>query len=568
MTDTGLKDTATRTQPDTGSLSDRTGASRLAGAFGRVAPWQWLSVLWVLVTAYNLDKPFHIDDTAHLEIARWISAHPLHPMSGMLNWGGVNQPIYDTNQPHLYFYLLAGWSSVFGFSEVAMHSLQALFALACVVLFHRQAQRFCPGIAVWLTALLILSPAFVVEQNLMVDVPLLAIWLLFFELLLLHGSSPAQTRRYVLAGLVCGAAVLTKYSSLALLPVLAVSLLLERRFRQVWTLLIPVLVLAAWSAFNLWDYGGIHVLSREDSQLGVLHTARFAVSWVLIIGAVVPIGLLAVVSSKAGLRRRERVVYGLVPAVLVLTAVAVAVGLLPDSDADYVLALGFAANGGLLLLCLLPPLVRTLRGSWRDPEALRRDPSMVILVLWLIGGTAFYVLFAPFIATRHVLLVLPPLLLMFGTFFGRRLSAWAKAFALGLTILVAAGLCLGDWQFASFYRTSAAQVATSLPPTGTVWTSGHWGWQWYAEKNGMRQVDRNALDFRPGDWVVIGDDVEALPGLVGPDLTLERQVTQKHPGLSLFCTGRAVRFYASGLKGPWSLSRDCVGHLSIYKVTS
>ena len=191
------------------------------------------------MTAYNLAKPFHIDDTAHLEIARWIAGHPLHPMSGMLNWGGVNEPIYDTNQPHLYFYLLAGWASVFGYSEIALHALQSLFALACVVLFHRQALRFCPGVAVWLTALLVLGPAFVVEQNLMVDVPLLALWLLFFELLLLHRDSPAQTRRYVLAGLVCGAAVLTKYSSLTLLPVLAASLLLERRVRQAWTVLVP-----------------------------------------------------------------------------------------------------------------------------------------------------------------------------------------------------------------------------------------------------------------------------------------------------------------------------------------
>ncbi|MGI3781601.1 MAG: hypothetical protein ACRYG2_12580, partial [Janthinobacterium lividum] len=358
------------------------------------------------------------------------------------------------------------------------------------------------------------------------------------------------------------------YSSLTLLPILAVSLLLERRLRQAWTLLIPVAVLAAWSAFNWWDYGGIHVLTRGDSRLGVLRSAKFAVSWVQIIGAVLPIGILAAVQSQAWLRSRERRVHAVVLAALVLTAVAVASGALPDTYADIVLALGFAANGGLLVVLLVPPVVRALRAAQRDPAATRRDPALVVLLLWLVGGTVFYVLFAPFIATRHVLLVLPPLLLLFGTFFGPRLSRWAQGFALGLTILVAAGLCLGDWQFASFYRTSAAQVASSLPHTGTVWTSGHWGWQWYAEQNGMQQVDRDAIHFRPGDYVVIGDDVEALPDLVGPNLTLVRRVTEQDPTLSLFCTGRAVRFYASGLKGPWSLSRDCVGHLSIYAVTS
>ncbi len=563
-----MTDTETRTAIDPGTPRGGTVPGRFAAVTSRVATWQWLGLLWVVVTAYNLGKPFHVDDTAHLEIARWISGHPLHPMSGMLNWGGVNQPIYDTNQPHLYFYLLAGWSSLFGFSEVALHSMQSIFALACVVLFHRQARRSCPGIAVWLTALLILSPAFVVEQNLMVDVPLLALWLLFFELVLLHGSSPAQTRRYVLAGLVCGAAVLTKYSSLTLLPILAASLLLERRLRQAWTLLLPVAVLAAWSAFNWWDYGGIHVLSRGDSHLGVLRAARFTVAWVLIIGAVVPLGLLVAVQSHAWLQRHERRLYAVVVAVLVVTAVAVVSGVLPDGYADVVLALGFAADGGLLVVGLAPPVWRAVRAAWREPATLRADPSLVILVLWVLGGTAFYVLFAPFIATRHVLLVLPPLLLLFGRYFGSRLSRAAKGFAIGITVLVAAGLCLGDWQFAAFYRTSASQVASSLPPTGTVWTSGHWGWQWYAEQNGMRQVDRDAVDFRPGDHLVVGDDIEALPDLVGPRLTLVRRITQPEPALSLFCTGRTVRFYASGLKGPWSLSRDCVGHLSIYEVTS
>jgi 4-amino-4-deoxy-L-arabinose transferase-like glycosyltransferase len=559
-----LTDSALRTVP--GASTDR--VTTPAGVPRRVVTWPWLGILWLAVTAYNIAKPFHIDDTAHLEIARWIAGHPLHPMSGMLNWGGVNQPIYDTNQPHLYFYLLAGWSSVFGFSEIALHSMQALFALACVVLFHRQARRFAPRIAVWLTAMLILCPAFVVEQNLMVDVPLLALWLLFFELLLLHVSSPAQTRRYVLAGLVCGAAVLTKYSSLTLLPILGASLILERRARQAWTLLIPVGVLVAWSAFNVWDYGGVHLTSRGNASPSVLQSAKFTVSWLLIIGAVTPLGLVALVQSRARLLRHERRWYALVVAAVLLTVGAAAVGVLRDRGSDVVLPLAFAANAGLLVVCLAPPVIRMVRAARQDPEALRRDPWVVILLLWLLGGSAFYILFAPFIATRHVLLVLPPVLLLFGSWVGDRLSRWAKGFALGLTILVAAGLCVGDWQFASFYKTSAAQVASSLPPTGTVWTSGHWGWQWYAEKNGMRQVDRDAIDFRPGDWVVIGDDVEALPDLVGPNLTLVSRVTEQHPALSLFCTGRTVRFYASGLRGPWSLSRDCVGHLSVYKVTA
>ena len=252
-----------------------------------------LALLWVAVTAYNLAKPFHIDDTAHLEIARWIMAHPLHPMSGMLNWSGVDRPIHDTNQPHLYFYLLAGWASVFGFSEIALHAFQSLFALACVVLFHRLARHFCPGAALWTTAMLILGPAFVVEQNLMVDVPLLACWLLFFDAILLRRAGRSPTTRYLLAALACSAAELVKYSSLTLLPVLVVSLVLERRWRQAWTTLVPVATLVAWSAFNVWDYGGIHVLTRQRTtgpvgQPEVVHLLTAAATWAVVVGAITP----------------------------------------------------------------------------------------------------------------------------------------------------------------------------------------------------------------------------------------------------------------------------------------
>ncbi len=50
--------------------------------------------LWAVATSVNLLKPFHIDDAAHLLIAEWIASNPLRPMSGMLNWGDIAEPIF------------------------------------------------------------------------------------------------------------------------------------------------------------------------------------------------------------------------------------------------------------------------------------------------------------------------------------------------------------------------------------------------------------------------------------------------------------------------------------------
>lgn len=269
----------------------------------------WLIALWTIVTAYNLFKPYHIDDTTHLEIARWISTHPLHPMRGLLNWGGREGPIYYLNQPHLYFYLLALWGRLFGYSEAAMHTLQSLAALACILLFHRLARVLVGPMALWATAIVVLGPAFVVEQNLMVDVPLLGTWLAFFYPLICRVASPYQHRRYAVAALACAAALLIKYSSLVLLVILCLSLLLERRRNQFWTALIPLAALAAWSLFNVFDYGGVHILGRsnDESHDGLLNEVK---AWVLALGALTPLGLIAAVQSRRELIRIEKAIYG------------------------------------------------------------------------------------------------------------------------------------------------------------------------------------------------------------------------------------------------------------------
>jgi hypothetical protein len=230
----------------------------------------WLFLAWSVITAYNLLKPFHIDDTAHLEIARWIAAHPLRPMSGLLNWSGTDEPINKTNQPHLYFYLMAVWGWLFGYSELAMHALQSIFAAICIVIFYLIARRLVPLHATWLAVIFVIGPAFVVEQNMMVDVPLCAVWLAFFGVLICKIGSNNQGARYASLGLLCSAAILIKYSSVVLFAILLISLIVERRGAQWWALLIPISSVALWSAFNLADYGRVHIFDRPAGGMAPL----------------------------------------------------------------------------------------------------------------------------------------------------------------------------------------------------------------------------------------------------------------------------------------------------------
>lgn len=524
--------------------------------------------LWLAATAYNLFKPYHIDDAAHLEIVQWISHHWLHPMRGSLNWSGVEEPIFRTNQPHLYFYALAAWGSLFGFSEPAMHALQSLFTLACILLTYRLARHLLGRNALFATAMATLSPALFVEQNLMVDVPLLSLWLGFFTPLICDVDSPHQGRRYALAALACAAAILVKYSSLTLVPILVLSLLLERRGRQAWTLAIPALAVAAWTAFNLWDYGAAHILTRPAAggSHDWLQPAAFAGAWIVGLGALTPLGLIWMVQNIA--RGRAGPAYAALFAGFIALVGVAAMGLLADAVVTRVLVLLFAWNAAVMLVAIGAFALTTLRQPWwRLSVAMDAAPSLYLL-FWIGGTSLFYVLFAPFIAARHVLLIIAPVTIVVLQGIGGGPSRSSKLFGLGLTILVSLGAGVSDWRFADFYKVEASRLPALVPHDGhKLWADGHWGWQWYAARAGVRELDIRKTPFNVGDLIALGDEADHQPIARHLNLTPVRTDTETLPLLNLFCTGLPDTLYLNTLQEPpWTLARHCVNHMEILRV--
>lgn len=523
-------------------------------------PWPLLA-LWLAVSVAGLWKAFHIDDAAHLLIAQWIAAHPLHPMQGMLNWDGIDEPIWRTNQPHLWFYAIAGWGTLFGWSEPAMHALTALATLAATLLMRRLGQAVAPRHADALAAVFLLNPAVAVGGNVMVDVPLVACWLAMFVCLCAWPGEGRQHARFGWAAAALSAALLIKYSSLCLLPVLWIALLWERRWRQMWAAAMPLAVLAAWSAFNWWDYGGVHLFGRATAGSGE-GTLRFAVGWAMCLGAITPAGLMAAAALVSGRWRR---------ALVAATALGfaglyaeVAAGVVSDGWAERLLWAGFCGNGGMALAAALPAVWRVVRGPfWREPAPERA--ALGYLLLWLAGASVFYLLFTPFLAARHVLLVVPPVLLLAGWGLGERLGRGAKVFGLAAALIASLGTGIADAGFAGFWRQAVPEVGA-----GRRFVNGHWGLQWYAGRAGYAELDVRRADWRAGDWLLVGANVARhLPR--HPPGRLERvlEVRQVRGPLDLFCTSQKARFYAAGTTfPPWTLARDCGERLRLYRVVT
>ena len=531
-----------------------------------------LAALAIVACLANLWKPFHIDDTAHLVIAQWIADNPLHPMSGLLNWIGVDEPIHRTNQPHLFFYLMAGWGRLFGWSEIAQHALLALASAACVALMWRLSRRVVPEHALWVTALLILSPAFIVSQNMMVDVPLLACWLWFFDALL--ATDEAGERRggaYLSAALGACCAVLFKYISLTLLPILAAVVAWDRRWRMLILVAVPLAALGLWSAFNIADYGGIHILQRGGGSQDLLRPLKFAVAWVLIVGGVTPIGL-AWAASNPRFGRWGVLAAAVSGLVLGLATIMVAVGVISDAVADPVLWVLFAINGGLAAIALAVAAWPVLPLLLRPAKVTAEGRMVLILLAWIAGGAGFYILLAPFSAVRHALTVLPAILLLVVFTVRGSIGCRTKTIALVVSALISGAIAVSDFRFAQFYKTGAIEVARELADAPaqadrTIWTSGHWGWQWYAAQQGFRQIDYRTSLPGSGDYFVEAVGVDRQYPKERLDLELVGSIVQPPSALSLFCTARPRRFYLSSSRyGPWSLSMDCTQRIDIYRV--
>lgn len=529
-----------------------------------------LSLLWLVVTAYNWDKAYHIDDTAHLEIAEWIAENPLRPMSGLVNWQDSPAPIHELNQPHLYFYLLAGFIKLFGTSEAATHAFQAVLVLLTILSFFFLARVVAPDSPLLLTALFVLGPAFVVSQNLMVDVPLAGLWIGFYWVLIKRNFR-SESHRYALAGLIASAALLTKYSSLPLVPVLVFEILRRRHYRQLYLAAIPLLALAAWSGFNYWEYGSVHLLDRPGTELTVTRVWETFLAWIVCLGAVSPFCVLFAFAWARTLRGAMRKVgtasvTAAVAAALILPAVFYA-GWIGEPVSDAVLRWLFLPAGAWLTAMLCWLAVSTAARTRLKGFILHGED--VLLHYWFFSGTAFVVLFSPFVAARHALLVLPPVILLLGRHLLLHATLAHKATALAMTLLLTLFLGVSDWQFADLYRTQAAAIAARIPKERKTWFIGHWGWQWYATRQGMLPMDGARPLAAPGDILVVPMHVHQQSFSVRLEVAaIAELVADATPG-NYFSTGRLYRFYHSTFDYlPWNLTREPLGSIQIFSVVS
>lgn len=456
-------------------------------------------VLAAVLTLANAAKPVLVDDTAYLAFARHLAKNPFEPYGFELFWYDRPQPAMQIVMPPVVPYWLALGIAAFGENLLLLKLW--LFPFACILAYSVRSLvwRFVPHDCEWIAILLVVGPGTFPFFNFMLDLPALALQLAAVALAIRGIESPKKGRYALAAGLAMGLALQTKYSALGLPG----AILFVGRVRGALRFAVTIVAIGAisflaWEVAVMATHGYSHFFVHT---FGYAKTTSFQAKLALAIGLAGHLGLTAGWVGLAALPNRMRCW-----AIAVFGAFFVALAFIPFPGASTAAGIACVSLGILVLIA-------ECRFSFRF------DCSWETLFLggWFACEVLVYFLIAPFPAGRRVLAISVVLVLMIARAIRIPISAIALGLILG--ILVTA---LDAWDATAERELPqrAAQHARDRGWTGTGYFIGHWGFQYYAERKGMKLVDPDRTTFQPGDWLLlpVGERPQTGGYRVLPDL--------------------------------------------------
>jgi hypothetical protein len=491
-------------------------------------PHKLLLLLALGCTLLNAVKPLTIDDTAYHSYAVQVAEKPLDPYGFAMYWWERPYPANEVLAPPVFFYWWSFALRFFGenvfLAKLTLLPLNALLAYALYAL----AARFARGLELPLVTLTLFSPAFLPSYNMMLDVPAVALSLAALAVF----CRACDRQSFVLAalaGLVAGLGMETKYTAfLAPAAMLLYAVCLGRL--RLW----PAAALVAAQVFLTWEFL-IALLYGESHFLLTLRSGgEHGLRWNLLLPLMTNLGSVGwagVLLALAGLGVRR---WGLAAAgiagLLAYVAVACLGGelRLNENLLEHVekpilvpfeqIVFGTLGAVGLLVgaaavCCLVRPTTTVPRwvrrqvawseggpGSlWQAFSLPRPTRATVFLLLWLSLEVVGYVALTPFPAVRRILGVVVVSTLLVGRLAAlkcrsdsARRTLWGVA-AYGMVLgLLVYSVDLVEARTEKGAVEEAVRQIREQDPHGTIWYVGHWGFQYYAERLGLRPI--NALD--------------------------------------------------------------------------
>jgi 4-amino-4-deoxy-L-arabinose transferase-like glycosyltransferase len=420
-------------------------------------------------------------------------------------------------------------------------------AIAVVQGGYRLAKHFCkrPLLAA-LVALF--TPVFLVSgTTIMCDVLMLAFWV-WSVVFWIQGTEQKRPGPFAVAALLMMLAAFTKYFGACLIPLVAAWSIAGKRPVKEWLgwLAIPIAFLIAYQLATRALYGH-GLLADAGKYAAAIHKASIVSNLDLILTALsFSGGCFAVVTFFAPFLWTHRSL--LVGAGIALAGCGIILfvtkGLHPVSaSAARMAQILFWAAGGVSLLAL------AVADFHRCREA-----NSLLLACWVFGTFIFTAFFNWIVNGRSLL----PIAIPAGILLARRLEQrfadgikWRLLIAPGfLGAALAIWVAVADYSFSVAPRTAARAVYSHYGTAGhRLWFQGHWGFQYYLQKEGAIALDLQHPKMAAGDYIALPSHNANVYAMKGPVTELNSFVVPVHGWLSTMNRETGAGFYAS-LWGP------------------
>lgn len=473
-----------------------------------------ISIFIIALALPFSNKAFHIDDTAFLYVAEQIKKEPFKPYSFALEWGldsGLASHLLDTP---LVSYYIALASLIFGKSEVALHLSFLLFHLIAGVSFYFIANKFIkrPLIA---SLVLVSTPTFLVNSHsLMLDVPMLSLFLLAFALFV-YGCDIGSRRLLCLGAIAAGFAYLAKPNAIVLIPLLLAYCFLKNKYVYSAYMLIPVAFIALFSVHNYLFEDRIFIAEHFSFLVGA-KSSSFSVLAAYIFSNLSYIGgatiFFAFLIYPFLLKKRSMAIF----CVSVLISAASSFALYSISSnfasgrytlAQILLFFIFVSSALFFIMLVLAENFRNARLALQNIMSRKSgyDAKFFFVFLWFIG----VLLLNSFVsggAVRYNTLFLPPFVISYFILFERyaRLGINRQKFlffALLLTALTGLAVAYADNEYANVYRDFANNFLKKYQ-NENIWFTGSDGFQYYMGENGYRIYLQDDSLYKKGDIII------------------------------------------------------------------
>jgi hypothetical protein len=495
-----------------------------------------LVLIFIVFTAVNLFKSAHIDDPFYIAQAEWILGNPLKPLSGSINWMDSTKPFYQENNPPLVSYFLAIGIKIFGENIFGHHIFYSLF-LAGLIYFLIQIQSKINQSNSHFWWIVFLSPFVIINQNLMLEIPLN---FFIFGGIYCYLNSNRSIKFSYLGAAMFGFAFLTKYSAMVffILPVLY---WFETKIKSYLYSLIPILIIvSAWFGWNYLEIGHIHLFQRKAA---ISFEFEKILSLIICIGNIVLFSIYRIFDTF----KRGKLFYWMLFIVLFLFPSLLYLTNLISRDVYFYF---YTAVSFIFGTIWVYDFIRTSKKL----QTLNKE-------MLVVGCYTLLILYAsPFIATRHFI----PIILIYGlfAFSSYQFPKIILIFNLIWTLLIG----LADVSYSLFYEKMAFQISQKYQKH-KIYTVGHNGWQYYSQKNQMIFYDHDSSKPKTGDVFIIPTNTHNQ--LIDSNLSLTKiESIAPKPQIIQYFIGRKNAPYGSNHMNfvPFIFSREPVDTFKIYKI--